>query len=82
MTVTHPRSISHCKLRTDEKCRNASRQSCACYTDWWIRFLTNQALAQLEERGLVENLGEAVGNLVARADEVRLDRAVKLALAE
>ena len=39
-------------------------------------------LAQLEERGLVENLGEAVGHLVACADEVRLDRAVELALAE
>eukprot|EP00965_Chrysotila_dentata_P183457 6058204-Pleurochrysis_carterae.AAC.4 len=40
-------------------------------------------LAQLEERGLVEqNLGEAVGNLVARANDVRLDRAVELALAE
>eukprot|EP00965_Chrysotila_dentata_P177511 5863902-Pleurochrysis_carterae.AAC.1 len=39
-------------------------------------------LAQLEERGLVENLDEAVGNLVARANEVRLDRAVELALAE
>eukprot|EP00965_Chrysotila_dentata_P024104 798719-Pleurochrysis_carterae.AAC.1 len=39
-------------------------------------------LAHLEERGLVENLGEAVGNLVARAGEVRLGRAVELALAE
>eukprot|EP00965_Chrysotila_dentata_P045800 1522103-Pleurochrysis_carterae.AAC.1 len=39
-------------------------------------------LAQLEERGLVENLGEAVGNLVARANEVRLDRAVEMALAD
>eukprot|EP00965_Chrysotila_dentata_P079068 2607878-Pleurochrysis_carterae.AAC.1 len=39
-------------------------------------------LAHLEERGLVEDLGEAVGNLVIRANEVRLDRAVELALAE
>eukprot|EP00965_Chrysotila_dentata_P002936 95012-Pleurochrysis_carterae.AAC.1 len=39
-------------------------------------------LTQLEERGLVKNLGEEVGNLVARADEVRLDRAVEPALAE
>eukprot|EP00965_Chrysotila_dentata_P096857 3201077-Pleurochrysis_carterae.AAC.2 len=30
-----------------------------------------QMLAQLEERGLVKKLGEAVGNLVARADKVR-----------
>eukprot|EP00965_Chrysotila_dentata_P003142 102686-Pleurochrysis_carterae.AAC.1 len=37
-------------------------------------------LAQLEERGLVKS-GEAVGHLVACADEVRLDRAVELALA-
>eukprot|EP00965_Chrysotila_dentata_P220730 6191963-Pleurochrysis_carterae.AAC.2 len=33
-------------------------------------------LAQLEKLGLVKNLGKAVGNLVARADELRLDRAV------
>eukprot|EP00965_Chrysotila_dentata_P028175 936616-Pleurochrysis_carterae.AAC.1 len=39
-------------------------------------------LAQLEERGLVESLGKADGNLVARANETRLDRAVELALAE
>eukprot|EP00965_Chrysotila_dentata_P111078 3671305-Pleurochrysis_carterae.AAC.1 len=39
-------------------------------------------LAQLEERGLVKNLGEAVRSLVARANEVRLDRAVELTLAE
>eukprot|EP00965_Chrysotila_dentata_P196222 6177449-Pleurochrysis_carterae.AAC.1 len=39
-------------------------------------------LAQLEKCGLVENLGEAVSSLAARADEVRLDRAVELALAE
>eukprot|EP00965_Chrysotila_dentata_P255101 6212101-Pleurochrysis_carterae.AAC.1 len=39
-------------------------------------------LAHVEERGLVEYLGEAVGNLVARADEVRLGRTVELALAE
>eukprot|EP00965_Chrysotila_dentata_P056886 1887540-Pleurochrysis_carterae.AAC.1 len=39
-------------------------------------------LAQLQERSLVEKLGDAVGKLVAHADEVRLDRAVELALAE
>eukprot|EP00965_Chrysotila_dentata_P113679 3757836-Pleurochrysis_carterae.AAC.4 len=39
-------------------------------------------LVQLEERGLIENLGEATSNLVARADEVCLYRAVELALAE
>eukprot|EP00965_Chrysotila_dentata_P112161 3708011-Pleurochrysis_carterae.AAC.3 len=39
-------------------------------------------MAQLEERDLVKNLGEAVSNLVARADKGRFDRAVKLALAE
>eukprot|EP00965_Chrysotila_dentata_P210224 6185779-Pleurochrysis_carterae.AAC.1 len=33
------------------------------------------------ERGLVENLGEAVGHLVARAYKVRFDSAVELALA-
>eukprot|EP00965_Chrysotila_dentata_P140360 4640528-Pleurochrysis_carterae.AAC.1 len=38
-------------------------------------------LALLEERGLVKNLDEAVGS-VARADEVRLDCTVALALAE
>eukprot|EP00965_Chrysotila_dentata_P153216 5063793-Pleurochrysis_carterae.AAC.3 len=37
-------------------------------------------LAKLEECGLIKNLGEAVGNLVARADEVRLGRTVELAL--
>eukprot|EP00965_Chrysotila_dentata_P089078 2941366-Pleurochrysis_carterae.AAC.1 len=42
----------------------------------------NQKLAQLEERGLVEKLGEAVGHLVARADRVRFDSAVELALAQ
>eukprot|EP00965_Chrysotila_dentata_P007227 234669-Pleurochrysis_carterae.AAC.4 len=40
-------------------------------------------LAQLEKRGFVKNLGEAVGHLVACVDEVRLARAViELALAE
>eukprot|EP00965_Chrysotila_dentata_P170611 5632190-Pleurochrysis_carterae.AAC.1 len=39
-------------------------------------------LAQLEERGLVKDLAEAVGHLVACADEVRLDEAVELALAK
>eukprot|EP00965_Chrysotila_dentata_P183627 6063484-Pleurochrysis_carterae.AAC.1 len=41
----------------------------------------NQVQAQLEERGLFENLGEAVGHLVARADKVRFESAVELALA-
>eukprot|EP00965_Chrysotila_dentata_P206797 6183749-Pleurochrysis_carterae.AAC.2 len=39
-------------------------------------------LAQLEERGLVKNLGEAVSNLVVNADEVCLDQVVEHALAE
>eukprot|EP00965_Chrysotila_dentata_P157972 5219207-Pleurochrysis_carterae.AAC.1 len=39
-------------------------------------------LAQLEEGGLVKNLGEAVSRLVTCADEVRFDQAVELALAE
>eukprot|EP00965_Chrysotila_dentata_P241689 6204426-Pleurochrysis_carterae.AAC.2 len=43
----------------------------------------NQVLVQLEERGLVENLGEAVGHLGARADKVRFDSAaVDLAFAQ
>eukprot|EP00965_Chrysotila_dentata_P184067 6077857-Pleurochrysis_carterae.AAC.1 len=40
-----------------------------------------QVLTQLEEQSLVENLGEAVGHLVARADKVRFGSAVELALA-
>eukprot|EP00965_Chrysotila_dentata_P229370 6197156-Pleurochrysis_carterae.AAC.3 len=47
-----------------------------------IRFLANQVLAQLEEIGLVKNIGEAIDHLVARMDEVRLDQAVELALVE
>eukprot|EP00965_Chrysotila_dentata_P186951 6171827-Pleurochrysis_carterae.AAC.1 len=39
-------------------------------------------LAQLEVGGLVKNLNKAIGHLVTRADEVHLDRAVELALAE
>eukprot|EP00965_Chrysotila_dentata_P209706 6185455-Pleurochrysis_carterae.AAC.1 len=39
-------------------------------------------LAQLVQRGLVENVGEAVSRLVGCANEVRLDQAVELALAE
>eukprot|EP00965_Chrysotila_dentata_P045324 1506072-Pleurochrysis_carterae.AAC.2 len=35
-------------------------------------------LALLEERGLVKNLGETVGHLVACADEVRVDQAIDL----
>eukprot|EP00965_Chrysotila_dentata_P232158 6198804-Pleurochrysis_carterae.AAC.1 len=35
-------------------------------------------LVQLENRVHVENLVEAVGHLVARTDEMRLDRAVEL----
>eukprot|EP00965_Chrysotila_dentata_P252530 6210733-Pleurochrysis_carterae.AAC.1 len=54
--------------------RVAARQCDPC--------LANQMLAQLEKRGLVENLGEAFSNLVACTDEVRLDRAIELALAE
>eukprot|EP00965_Chrysotila_dentata_P010006 326255-Pleurochrysis_carterae.AAC.1 len=44
--------------------------------------LANQMLAHLEKRGLVENLGEAVRHFIARADEVGLDHAVELRLAE
>eukprot|EP00965_Chrysotila_dentata_P217232 6189868-Pleurochrysis_carterae.AAC.1 len=39
-------------------------------------------LTHLDERGLVKSLGEAAGHVVARADEVHLDRAVELALAK
>eukprot|EP00965_Chrysotila_dentata_P160391 5295551-Pleurochrysis_carterae.AAC.1 len=38
-------------------------------------------LVHLEECGHVKNLGEAVGQLVAHTDEVRLDQAVEMALA-
>eukprot|EP00965_Chrysotila_dentata_P170258 5619693-Pleurochrysis_carterae.AAC.1 len=44
--------------------------------------LANQMLAQLEKRGLVKNHGEAVRHLIACADEVGLDHAVELTLAE
>eukprot|EP00965_Chrysotila_dentata_P170945 5642196-Pleurochrysis_carterae.AAC.2 len=47
-----------------------------------LAFISTEILVQLEERGLVKNLGEAVGHLFASADEVRLDRAVELSLAE
>eukprot|EP00965_Chrysotila_dentata_P008574 279301-Pleurochrysis_carterae.AAC.1 len=39
-------------------------------------------VAQLEKCGLIENLGKAVGHLIAHADEVRLGQAAELALAE
>eukprot|EP00965_Chrysotila_dentata_P214098 6188020-Pleurochrysis_carterae.AAC.2 len=47
----------------------------------WLRTYEKDA-AQLGERGLIKNLGEAVGHLIARTDKVRFGRAVELPLAE